>query len=270
MVTRQRGVEPGARDPAQWPTTITRNPANNIRLMQIAGVTNTVLSGLTLTGGNIVDQRGGALHVSGSGLTLDDCVVTNNRASTALTTGGSVSGGALFAQNSTVVVKGCRLVGNTAASTARNNTAHGGALAFSGGVAVLSDCDFRRNTAWGEGSGAHMNSDWAYGGAVYTDGKLVLTNCVLIANHARIGSLGTGRGEHERREGGLFRQLRRVADDARRSLRVLSRRRSATSVAGVLQLVGHQHSGARSGAQGLRIGNDVLPSCVEGIRTECG
>ena len=27
------GVEPGARDPAQWPTTITRNPANNIRLM---------------------------------------------------------------------------------------------------------------------------------------------------------------------------------------------------------------------------------------------
>ena len=188
------GVEPGARDPAQWPTIITRNPANNIRLMQIAGVTNTVLSGLTLTGGNVVDLRGGALHVSGAGLTLEDCVIANNRASTALTTGGTVSGGAMFAENSTVVVRRCRLVSNTATSTARNNTAHGGALAFSGGSALLLDCDFRRNTAWGEGSSAHMNDDYAYGGAVYANGKLALTNCVLIANHARIGSKGTAYG----------------------------------------------------------------------------
>ena len=188
------GVEPGARDPGQWPTVVTRNPANNIRLMQIAGVTNTVLSGLTLTGGNVVDQRGGALHVSGSGLILDDCVVTNNRASTALTTGVAVSGGAMFAENSTVVVRGCRLVSNTATSTARNNTAHGGALAFSGGSAVLLDCDFRRNTAWGEGSSAHMNNDLAYGGAVYANGKLAVTNCLLIANQTHIGTKGDALG----------------------------------------------------------------------------
>ncbi len=64
------------------------------------------ISGLTLTGGNVVGLNGGAVYAYGADLTLEDMVVTANSA--------GISGGGVFAGYGQVVIRDSTLSGNDA------------------------------------------------------------------------------------------------------------------------------------------------------------
>ncbi|MCL1920588.1 MAG: right-handed parallel beta-helix repeat-containing protein, partial [Kiritimatiellaeota bacterium] len=125
------------------------------------GHTNTVLSGFTLMNGNstyIVSREGGGAYNG----TLNNCVLTNNMAST------SRGGGAAYS-----TLNNCMLTGNTASS--------------GGGVyeCTLNNCTLTGNAATGTGNGG--------GGGAYGS---TLNNCTLTGNTTTASSSGGG-GAHD-------------------------------------------------------------------------
>lgn len=161
----------------------------------------TQLVGLTLTGGNadgiddgdgapLSDDRGGALYVNGSDVTVVDCVLTGNdstfvggavyiNSGTVLFTRCVIDdcesdiGGGAYTNESTVTFSDCAFSGNVAAAGT------GGAISAHGASALaLLRCHFEGNSA---------SSD---GGALWTNSPTTISACTVLANDT--GNLGGG------------------------------------------------------------------------------
>ena len=122
------------------------------RVFQIDANVSASISGLTITGGGVLNQ-------SAATLTLNNCTFTSNTAS---------SGGGL--QNvGSVTLTNCTLSGNTA-------TSDGGGFS-NDGQAVLSSCTLTGNTA-------------PVGGALVSNGTTTLINCSIMGNTATQAGAG--------------------------------------------------------------------------------
>ena len=114
--------------------------------------------------GNATLGKGGALYCGdGSGVILEDCLLTDNTAD---------DGGALHAWAADVTLRRCTLRGNRAAGNSPSG--HGGALGLENQSSLtLSACTLAANYAG------------TFGGALYAaDSQLTLANCLLAGNRA--------------------------------------------------------------------------------------
>ena len=141
---------------------VTVDAGGNSRIFGVIGGTST-FSNLTLSGGNINGDDGGAIKQGGASvLTLNNCTLSGNMA--------TVSGGAI-ATNAMLTLNSCTLSGNTAI--------FGGGI-HSSGTLTLNSCTLSDNSTSGNG-GANM------GGGILSEGTLTLNSCTLSGNRAGNG-----------------------------------------------------------------------------------
>jgi predicted outer membrane repeat protein len=109
------------------------------RVITISGAVTVHLRHLTIEGGNPIDDAGGGIKVQDSNLTIEDCLVRDNR---------GVYGGGLF-QNGAA-----GMITVTESRFERNATAnHGGGLCIWTGTLSLNKTEIVDNTASGHGGG---------------------------------------------------------------------------------------------------------------------
>ena len=189
-------------------------------LYDTSKVADVVITGLTLTGGQVAGGGGGAaIRSKGENLTVRDCVITGNTSSVAggaisMTAGASRPGGALLVERST-------LDGNT--STGNSN---GGGAIFGKNITsvTLHDVTLSGNTAVSDGGGAYLydagpvtvtasritgNRTSADGGGLSVPAPaggspLTVTDSVISGNSAR----SDGGGLYVFRNGGAVSVLR--------------------------------------------------------------
>lgn len=142
---------------------VSTNP--NYRLLHINGTVTVTLNHLTLQGGDSGGSNpGGGILNAGGTLTLNNCVLEDNRSGNSSGAhGGAIShSGTLFINNST-------LKNNTAGSLGR-----GGALNMESGTATLTNCTIHGNASGNNGGGIFANST----------STLNLINCTIVENNA--------------------------------------------------------------------------------------
>jgi hypothetical protein len=171
---------------------------------------NSVVSGLTITGGNIL-AYGGGIHCQGASPTIEDCIITANKAygSTGWMVGGPALGGGICCRSgSSPLITGCTISNNRAQGGEGvpyegfpfpgGNGLGGGIYRSSDSSAVVLDCVFIGNRAIGgrgsTGGIAPGDGGHGYGGGLYADsgGPLVVYRCKLLNNAADGGNSGSG------------------------------------------------------------------------------
>ena len=221
-------VGPGLRDSVQWPTRLVRNPAaGNLRILYVSSVSNCLLeqvvvaNGLTTAGGETPYSTGsgGGIRLLASELDITDCVISNNQANA--TGNGYAWGGGVFAQDSTVVFRRTRFLGNIARNTSgsSNSRSRGGGLAAAGGAITILESHFLDNDADAYGhhgshggaicldGGNHLirntlmagnragpNRALGVGGAIYLTAGTTMENCTIATNRIWNATAGSGGG----------------------------------------------------------------------------
>ena len=151
---------------------LTLDAGGSSGVLSIPGLCNVNVSGLTLTGGNATN--GGGVYSSGANLTLNDLVISGNRAS--FTGGNTVSscGGGLYANYGISTLTNVTISGNI------SSNGHGGGLFLSYNISTLTNVTISGNTA---------SSDVdAFGGGSYQFyGTSTLTNVTISGNTAKSG-----------------------------------------------------------------------------------
>ncbi len=127
------------------------------------------LANVTLANGAATDGGGGALRVNGATLSVEDCVLTGNRA--------SGNGGAIAAYDANVLVADTALEGNAAAL--------GGALFVAGSSLDVVASSFEQNTASADG------------GALAVDSSICFVDDSLLAGNEAAGAGGAIHAAHE-------------------------------------------------------------------------
>jgi predicted outer membrane repeat protein len=157
-------------------------------------------SGLTLTNSaaptldhcvfryNSTAKSGGAISATGvlSNVTLTDCTFSQNSATT--------NGGALsiaLGKGFSLTLEGCDFENNTANPAHAGGEFMGGALYFSAGDAVISNCVFRGNRANSQCSGTFDCSVTARGGALWLGGTSATVTRNLFVNN-QVDALNQG------------------------------------------------------------------------------
>src|SRR6516225_4444722 len=144
---------------------VTVDAGGGSRVFQIDGGVTASMSGLTITGGKTTGN-GGGLFNDGGNVSLTNCTVSGNSA----TTPASSLGGGLFSLNGTLTLTNCTVSGNSSSHS-------GGGLYSLYSTATLTNCTVSDNTAGRNG-----------GGVVSRGTTLALTNCTVSGNSAvRIG-----------------------------------------------------------------------------------
>lgn len=133
------------------------------------------VSGLTVTGGDVNSDNGGAFKLIDAGLTLSDCVVHNNRAL------GAGNGGGIYAYHSTLIIENSTFSNNVAVFSGAG-TGNGAAIYTYQGNVTITDSVFSGNIAGAGGAG----------GAVFADSpepniNLIITDSVFSMNSAGAG-----------------------------------------------------------------------------------
>jgi hypothetical protein len=159
---------------------------------------NSVLAGFTITNGH--SQKGGALYLSGASPTIENCVITGNRAAA----GDAAYGGAIYCTaNSNPLVTGCTISDNTVEGYDGVDFGMRGGHAYGGGIycsadshPVIDGCVITRNgSAGGDGAGGSTGPGGdggdACGGGIYA-GDVTITNCLITHNTAVGGDAGSG------------------------------------------------------------------------------
>ncbi len=163
-------------DPDTYPTTLDAQGGG--RVLFVSGPISPSLVGLRLTGGDAsgldgshtADDAGGGLYVSQATLTVSDCVVYSNTASTI--DGGFGGGG--YLHQSSVTLLGSRVASNVAGT---NAWGVGGGLYFYQSPATLSANSIISNVASTAGNG--------YGGGLYfSKSPVTLISNSVISNFA--------------------------------------------------------------------------------------
>jgi predicted outer membrane repeat protein len=172
----------------------------------------TVLRGLTITGGDAAGGRGGGLYITSSGPTVTDCTFTGNSA--------GLFGGAVFSQSGSPTVQRCAFIENSAASggavftiggspvlelctfEANTSSGSGGAVFSQQGAPTIDRCAFQGNMASGSGGALELfdgsqaavtgctftgNTAGAFGGAVFNESGSTFRACVFSGNAAFSG-----------------------------------------------------------------------------------
>jgi len=186
---------------------------------------DSVLDGVTITGGNAEYGDGGGIRISRASPTIKNCVFRENRAkygggvclrfSNSVITdcvfsyNTAIKGGGIYATgNSNITVKGCDLEGNTASS----GDGRGGGVYCEGAIEEtvkidLSDCEFTLNAAGAVGGAIRFqdrvsatvlnckivnNSSPRYDGgiSIFECGAVEITNCLIAGNVSQSGAGG--------------------------------------------------------------------------------
>ena len=173
---------------------------------------NSVVSGFTIKRGRV--SSGGGIYCSGSSPTIENCIITNNKAYgsdgyTPSGNGGSAYGGGIYCRTgSSPVVINCTISSNTTdagnggdayySPSSGCHPAGNGGSAYGGGIYCSADsnmtidnCVITNNTCDGGYAGFNIcgpakNDGSAYGGAVY--GEVTINNSTISNNLARGGS----------------------------------------------------------------------------------
>ncbi|UCG48653.1 MAG: right-handed parallel beta-helix repeat-containing protein [Phycisphaerales bacterium] len=154
-------------------------------LFQNAEDANSVLRGVTIRNGYAIPY-GGAIYCRGSGPTIAECKLCENRA--------YKIGGAMYNELAGPTVTDCRFLSNSAES--------GGAVASASGEPMLSNCTFIANSAQTGGGAIYssltgatllnctfVNNSAEHGGAVFEHrGSSRLTDCKFVGNGAHSGA----------------------------------------------------------------------------------
>lgn len=150
-------------DPAN--TVITRTGQNYFRLFSVSSSGNLTLIDLTLSNGYpAAPYTGGAIRVNLNGLlTLDHCIVTNNRAA---------SGGGVDNFQGTV-----NIINDTILSNNEATTDDGGSIYNNGGQVLVIDSTITTSTAHNAGGGIYNTSA----------GNITLTRTIISSNQAGDG-----------------------------------------------------------------------------------
>ncbi|MFN0109640.1 MAG: FG-GAP-like repeat-containing protein [Blastocatellia bacterium] len=188
---------------------INRSGASNFSVFRIINLDFplqvTTISGLTISNGDVAATGGygGGIYNYGGSLTLNNCVLTGNKAR---------EGGAFYTSSlpgTLMTITNCAITGNTAdvlgggisydsgqmtitGSTISGNIAHqtgGGVAATSTALGLtMTNCTISGNTAFGtqRGGGIYHSSGLA-------NANLILTNCTIANN---TGSVAGGGGIH--------------------------------------------------------------------------
>lgn len=148
---------------------------------------------LTIANGNPTGDVGGGIKAQGS-LTLTNCVVTNNAATT--------GGGIWFSADDTETlnIQSCEISSNTASPST------GGGILLSSGKLSLTNSTISNNTSSNYGGGVKSNHNGVaqltntsfgnntglYGGALYysSDGSMVIDTCDFTGNETTSGTGG--------------------------------------------------------------------------------
>jgi parallel beta-helix repeat protein len=161
-----------------------------------AETSDSVLKGLTVTGGKVAGN-GGAIFFDGASPTIQDCIITGNTASTDTTdytrqTG--YGGGIACDNNSSPTIEGSTITGNKA------DQYGGGVALLNSSSPTISDCDIDDNTSGFGGGGLYIqdssptveegsisnNDGGVFGGGVYVTYSSApkLLSCLIVQNSA--------------------------------------------------------------------------------------
>ncbi len=196
---------PGSADPSKWPTTIRRDPARPaLRVLTIRNVSNGRLEGVTIRDGfcerNYGRFPGAGIGIYDStGLTLADCVISNNMAVYS-TTGDDLytGGGGIYAENSSGTLTHCRLAGNHIQESWYDHVLKGGGMQIEGGNWRIEHCELVDNL---NGSASFVTSRARVrGGGLNLGGAtavLTVTNSVIADNMSIVVT-------HGKEGGGLY------------------------------------------------------------------
>ena len=195
---------PGSRNPATWPTILTRSSATTNRIFYISGVTNGVLMGVTVTNGYAISV-GGLAHplASGGGLylsscvnfMLEDCRVMFNQGYDPTRNGGDIYGGGIFMEASSVTLTNCIISSNRVDAIPTDNYQHGngGGLALYSGTCWINNCFIEGNYAKG-------SPVWGVnrGGGLFLNGAATIRKTVIKYNDSVSTGyyMGQGDGAH--------------------------------------------------------------------------
>jgi fibronectin-binding autotransporter adhesin len=208
-------------------TIINGNGAPNVVQCVSGEGLDTLLSGLTITGGNASGIVGGGMYILNSSPTVSHCVFTTNAASFGgglAINGGSpeinqcefsfcsaASGGGVYNTSGSTTMTGCIFEGNVAST--------GAGMYNSSGNPILIGCEFTTNTADGDGGGlfnslgglmiidgtftGNTTTDGRGGGIYSLDGDLEVSNSAFVANESfSPPTIFSGKGEG----GGIYHQ----------------------------------------------------------------
>ena len=194
---------------------LTIDGGNITQLIAIIGSGTTVvsMSAMTLSHGNAIGFKGGAIDAELASLTLTNVVVSNNSSDS--------MGGGVFVNEGNLTITGSTITGNTVQSDL-NNVYGGGVAIIGSGTAMISNSTVSGNTAkptsattlFGIGGGIYLGTTatpthvlnnviitgntakGGFGGGVYNlAANLVVTDCVVSGNSAAPnGTLGTTGG----------------------------------------------------------------------------
>ncbi|MCA8960313.1 MAG: right-handed parallel beta-helix repeat-containing protein [Planctomycetes bacterium] len=149
-------------------TIVDAGGSGSVVTFQAGEMSDTVLSGFTITNGQAAD--GGGILCTGTGSpTILDCRVVANIAGD--------DGGGIYSIGGSPTIAGCEISDNTCGDD-------GGGLLCSGGAPMIVDCLFSDNAA--------MGSPTPNGGGIHTrDGSSpLITRCVIRGNFAEEGAGG--------------------------------------------------------------------------------
>lgn len=155
-------------DPAAYPTIL---DGNNVSYHCVAGASNAILDGFTITNGNASGDYGGGVYNNGpiTGFVISNCIFNSNNA---------WYGGAIFNWNASGNIYKCVFESNTA-------DWHGGAIYSNSDTGTVSfnvtNCLFVNNTATSRDGGAITNNTNA--GSFSPN----ITNCTFSGNSAQNG-----------------------------------------------------------------------------------
>ncbi len=154
---------------------------------------NSILDGLTITGG-IAYGSGGGIYCEGSSPTIADCIIASNEAYD--------GGGGIYLWRSDTTIKDCTISKNSAGywegggifcgpysnvtiancTISENSTdLQGGGISLWGAKATIYNCTISKNLA-----------DWFGGGGIscYDEGNTAITNCTISENSTNWGEGG--------------------------------------------------------------------------------
>lgn len=185
------------------------------RVVQISGNISPTLDGFVITGGNANDEsrargRGGGIFSSGASPIIQNNVITNNIAYTGTSPWGHGGGIYLYQASASAVIRGNRVLSNTASTTYYGL---GGGMNLSESAAKVNGNEISGNSAGRGGAGVYLfDSDGvtfegnqvvgntaivsptgdSYGGGLYVEftDPFTLTNNVIARN--RVNTAGGG------------------------------------------------------------------------------
>ncbi|MBN1124247.1 MAG: hypothetical protein JXA82_04505 [Sedimentisphaerales bacterium] len=196
-------------------------------LFQSGESRNTVLSGVTITGGTLRGEYGAAVYCSDASPTIEYCVMRNNhtlgwhshnQADLCAGNGKAGYGGALYCQGGAPRIRFCSVYENTVVGengcdaslsiyASAGGSAYGGGF-YCAGAAIVENCIFQDNTVQGGrgGGGRRPYEDLTpgdgFGGGLYATEEVTITQCSFFSNHVTGGRGGEFDSEYDGARGG--------------------------------------------------------------------